>query len=113
MTRNGYPYFLARSLLELIGYFIGNRRVLALLHVFLKLFLAHLGLLLAYRTLGNSKDGKGTSPLNPQVYRINDLIHVIRYLGNKDNIGTAGYSGIKCEPSNLVSHNFDNEHASV
>ena len=66
---------------------------------------------MAYST--NRKNGKLAAASLSVVYGLDDLIRIIRNLGNENNVRTAGHTGIKCKPSDLMSHNFHKEYPSV
>ena len=47
------------------------------------------------------------------VDRLDDLIDIVRNLRKQDDIRTAGNSGMKCQPANFVSHNFNQKYTVV
>ena len=86
------------------------RHFLKFLGVF---FLGKLCIFFADGAFGHRYDGKSASTLFTVFDSFNNLVYIIRNLGNQDNIRTSCHSCIKCKISHLMPHYFNNKHPSV
>ena len=84
--------------------------MLLVLHIFFLFFFAHGCHFLGNGSLCYGKHGEAFALLGTLVDCFNHLINIIRNLRNQNDICTTCNTGIQTKLSNLMPHNFNNEH---
>ncbi len=85
----------------------------SLRQLFLVFLLGKLSVFLRDGAFCHCNDGESAALSVPVLDLVDHLLDVIGNLGNQDNVGAAGHTGIQGQPSYLVAHNFHNEDSAV